>query len=109
MEHHTGRIHEPRPPIDRSYRVEPGQEITLPEIELVMGNLGLDSSELDEILVGRDLFGYGGFEDDAVSEEIQGGIQWALTNKYKEAVVGDAKLGRVFCECIAGTVVAETC
>ncbi len=73
--------------------VAAGQRAAMAHEGLVSANLGLAKTDAD-IYIGRDIFGWGDFEDLAADRAIDQGTHWRTSGRYKQTVVGDAAQGR---------------
>jgi poly-gamma-glutamate capsule biosynthesis protein CapA/YwtB (metallophosphatase superfamily) len=63
---------------------------------LVDARLGQAPGAVTGIEIGRDLFGWGRFEDETGDERADGDTHWALDSCQKRVVFGDAASGRGF-------------
>ncbi len=97
LEHHTARVVQ-APPTPRrlSYEVPPGTTLPLQFDGLVSGRLGLEAGAGAGVLVGRELLGWGHFEDVLADSAAEGGAHWALEGTRKHARVGEAASGLWF-------------
>jgi len=74
-------------------RVEAGATAALPDTGLIDPRLGLAAGD-GELLIGRDLLGWGGFEDQLADGVDGAGAHWVLEGTRKRVVVGaDAPAG----------------
>ncbi len=97
LEGSTARI-TPTRPNDEAVSVQvPGDTTVAIGFDgLVHGQLGLGGTNEGSILVGRDLFGWGRFEDELADGQVRGGTHWDLAGNRKRIVVGDAPEGERF-------------
>ncbi len=97
FEGNTARVVE-APPAPVQVSVDVGaREVARIDFEgLVDARLGLSPGAGGGVLVGRDLFGWGRFEDEMADEMVRGDTHWALDSCQKRVVVGDAAEGRGF-------------
>jgi len=97
LEHHTARVERGSPP-PRALRYEVPADTTQPlRFEgLVPGRLGLEGEAGTGIQVGRDLLGWGHFEDFLADGDTLGGAHWALEGIRKHVRVGEAASGLRF-------------
>jgi poly-gamma-glutamate capsule biosynthesis protein CapA/YwtB (metallophosphatase superfamily) len=97
LEHNTGRITSKAPiPTTKQVVVFAGKTVSLDIAGLVDPRLGLAMGAGPEIWVGRDLFGWGSFEDETVDDRWHGDTHWELETCQKNAILGDAAHGRGF-------------
>ncbi|CAM2067012.1 CapA family protein [Sulfidibacter corallicola] len=108
MEHFTGRItRQPPEVIGTRIMVRPGETATLPPGRLYHGRLGLAPDSHPEIQVGRDIFGWGHFED-VTADAVAGGFtHWNLDRESKGVIEGDAHGGRRFLRIIGQSSESE--
>ena len=96
-EHHTARVlPAPPPPRALRYEVPPGATVPLGFDGLVPARLGLGGTADTGVLVGRELLGWGHFEDVLADEDTQGGAHWTLEGAQKHVRVGEAASGERF-------------
>ncbi len=74
--------------------IEPGQTITLPDNLLIQAQLGDNADEALDI--GRDLFGWGRFEDEIADSAAAGGTHWNLDGTNRTVIAGEAYQGLRF-------------
>lgn len=63
---------------------------------LIDSRLGLSPGSAAGLLIGRDLFGWGRFEDETADGSADGSTHWTTDGTRKEVVFGDAAQGRGF-------------
>lgn len=74
--------------------IEPGQTLTLPDNLLIHARLGDNADAALDI--GRDLFGWGRFEDEIADNAAAGGTHWNLDGTNRRVTTGDAYQGQRF-------------
>lgn len=79
----------------RSMALAPGKSEALAFEGLVDARLGMGGGAA-AILIGRDLFGWGRFEDETVDGSASGATHWTAEGTRKEVVFGNAAEGRGF-------------
>lgn len=80
----------------KELRVGPGETVEIGVDGLLDPRLGAAAGDRD-LLVGRDLFGWGHFEDVLADGERRGGLHWALEGTAKQVTSGaDAGRGRAY-------------
>jgi hypothetical protein len=95
FEHDTGRIlPSPPPSTDVTLRVEAGAIAAIPLEGLVDARLGLAVESGDAILVGRDVFQWGRFEEELADGEVRGDPHWELGGCDVGVVFSDAPTRR---------------
>ncbi len=96
IEHDTGRlVAAPPPPTPIALDVAPGEIAAIDFDGLVEAQLGRPATDPD-VLVGRDLLGWGRFEDEAIDGATSADAHWSLDSCQESAVRGDAATGDGF-------------
>ncbi|MCU7841600.1 MAG: CapA family protein [Candidatus Thiodiazotropha sp. (ex Troendleina suluensis)] len=80
----------------RSVTLAAGETYALNDAVLLDARLGFDENVASPVLIGRDLFGRGSFEDWLANEDSRGGIHWGTAGTRKQVIVGDAASGEWF-------------
>lgn len=94
FEHNTGRIVSQAPqPRTIELQVSAGTVVPIAFDGLIDPRLGLTGADGGSIYVGRDVFGWGRFEDELADETVNGGAHWAVNECNKAIVRGDAAEG----------------
>jgi poly-gamma-glutamate capsule biosynthesis protein CapA/YwtB (metallophosphatase superfamily) len=98
LQHHTARVlagaAAPRPV---TLALPAGQTVALPFAGLWDPRLGLSAEPTAAVYVGRDLFGWGRFEEETISPTARGRAHWYLGGDCDKGVIlGDAARGRGF-------------
>jgi poly-gamma-glutamate capsule biosynthesis protein CapA/YwtB (metallophosphatase superfamily) len=91
LEHHTARIVDQRPePELRSMTLEPWTTRALDNPGLVDARLGLvDGTWAPGLMIGKDTFGWGRFEDEVADQLAEGSTHWVVSGLRKRVVDGD--------------------
>lgn len=84
----------PRLPVDMV--LSPGASAPVTFEGLIDSRLGLTPGSAAGLLIGRDLFGWGRFEDETADASADGSTHWTTDGTRKEVVFGDAAQGRGF-------------
>lgn len=93
FEHHTARI-ATKPNVETNTITAPsGPTIALPEHQLTPSNLDLDSDNADQIHIGRDLFGWGHFEDTTADGSTDLFAHWARGHRDKQIMTSETAIG----------------
>ncbi len=83
-------------PQEATLTLAAGETGSLGEAGLVAARLGLDHGETETIEIGRDLFGWGSFEDVLADGEASGDAHWGTAGTRKRVVAGSAASGKWF-------------
>lgn len=86
----------PPQPMVVGYSIPPGQSQPMEADMLSHNRLGLDDSDSALVDVGRDLFGWGSFEDNTADGQANGTTHWALNSSDKQVLHGEAFAGDRF-------------
>lgn len=97
LEGSTARITRDAPdPAPITLDVPAGKTTKIDFEGLVDARVGLEKGAAPGVLVGRDLFGWGRFEDETADEREDGDTHWSLDACQQRVVFGDAADGRGF-------------
>ena len=95
LEGNTARVVTDAPdPVAIAIDVAAGETKRIAFEGLVDARLGQEAGAATGVRVGRDLFGWGRFEDETADETADGGTHWALDSCQKRVVFGDAASGQ---------------
>lgn len=92
----SARIVAPAPARPMSLALQPGTTQTLPPGHLFQSHLGRSGAAPQTVLVGRDLFGWGSFEDETADDSRSGNMHWHLNPKNAEISWDGPKYGQRF-------------
>ena len=91
IEHHTGVLSRDLPDQQtRRVNLNPGTIVALENDGLIHARLGTVTGTAG-LWVGRDLFGWGRFEDELADGEVGGRTHWALEGDAKQVLSGSAR------------------
>lgn len=96
MEGGTARITVNAPSRAEQMRLEPNSTQPLTKEALVQSDLGRGGAAANSVLVGRDLFQYGSFEDEMADDRASGNLHWNLNPKNAAISYDRAKHGQSF-------------
>jgi poly-gamma-glutamate capsule biosynthesis protein CapA/YwtB (metallophosphatase superfamily) len=97
FEHNTARITPDPAPMVHEIEIAAGETLELGRHQLVAANLGLAVDDESQLWIGRDLFGWGQFEDESVDDSNDGGAHWSLSSSENKFVqFNGAAQGRGF-------------
>ncbi len=97
LEGNTARVvTDPPVAVPLSLDVAAGETKRIDFEGLVDARLGIAPGAANGVEIGRDLFGWGRFEDETADETVDGDTHWALDSCQKRVVFGDAASGRGF-------------
>ncbi|CAM2011531.1 CapA family protein [Acanthopleuribacter pedis] len=82
-------------PQTRQITLGPGENAALPDNVLVHARLGLGAEDTG-VEIGRDLYGWGRFEDDIADGAARGDTHWNLDGVNSAVINGDARSGNGF-------------
>ena len=94
VEHNTGRLLTEPCAVQVELSLEPDTPQRLDPLHLSPGRLGLASGEQPHIEVGRELFGWGRFEDEVADGRAVLSTHWALNSDDERASLAAAASGR---------------
>ncbi|MFO0588616.1 MAG: CapA family protein [Polyangiaceae bacterium] len=97
LEGNTARVTTEVPaPVTIALDVPSGETRPIDFEGLVDARVGLAAGAPAGVQVGRDLFGWGRFEDETADDRVDGDTHWALDECQQRVVFGDAADGRGF-------------
>ncbi len=96
FERNTARVVDSPSKLTVEMELVPGQVQLLDSTHLTPARLGLTSDATDDVFVGRDLFGWGKFDDEAADSVAAGDTHWDMDHVDEQIVMGSARPGNGF-------------